>query len=240
VYSFHERRVVVRGQGHRSWVSVVSFDVQNLAYGDAPDGLDFSGSDDEMGVGGAAQLPAINSPSTAHRPLEGGAARQAVPAAGRGAVRGAGAVQEPPCPAAAVGPVVAGPSNPALASPPEGRALHPAAGSPAREAVTCYRLGVGVFVRFVIIFYLRRFGSVSQDTTICLWDLSEELLKQSAAWHRARAPAGGPAGEGPGKGRPGQGMSHSNSVTSKDSGLPDNGSSSNHRYGEGPGRGWSV
>ena len=24
VYSFHERRVVVRGQGHKSWVSVVS------------------------------------------------------------------------------------------------------------------------------------------------------------------------------------------------------------------------
>ena len=23
VYSFHERRVVVRGQGHRSWVTVV-------------------------------------------------------------------------------------------------------------------------------------------------------------------------------------------------------------------------
>ena len=36
VYSFHERRVVVRGQGHRSWVSVVSFDVQNLAFGEVP------------------------------------------------------------------------------------------------------------------------------------------------------------------------------------------------------------
>lgn len=56
---------MVRGQGHRSWVSVVSFDVYNLAYGEVPDGLDFSGSDDE----GACNPPAINSPSTLHRPL---------------------------------------------------------------------------------------------------------------------------------------------------------------------------
>ena len=37
----------------------------NLAYGEVPDGLDFSGSDDE----GACNPPAINSPSTLHRPL---------------------------------------------------------------------------------------------------------------------------------------------------------------------------
>ena len=58
--------MVVRGQGHRSWVSVVSFDVHNMAYGDVPDGLDFSGSDDE---GSAAPAPVINSPTTTHRPL---------------------------------------------------------------------------------------------------------------------------------------------------------------------------
>ena len=65
VYSFHERRVVVRGQGHKSWVSVVSFDVYNMAYDALPDGLDFSGSDDETSCGAA--VPAINSPSTSHR-----------------------------------------------------------------------------------------------------------------------------------------------------------------------------
>jgi len=43
VYSFEEKRVVVRGQGHKSWVSVVSFDQYNIAYGELPDGLDFSG-----------------------------------------------------------------------------------------------------------------------------------------------------------------------------------------------------
>ena len=185
VYSFLERRVVVRGQGHRSWVSVVSFDVQNLAYGEVPDGLDFSGSDDEC----AGVPPTINSPTTSHRtPMDGGGAPIT-----RQSRRDGVAVTSPPI----------------LTSPPEGRALHPAAGSPAREAVTCYR-----------------FGSVSQDTHICLWDLTEELLKQSASRHWAREEKQG-AQQRDGKG---SGMSHSNSVTSKDSGLPDN-SSSNHSSG---------
>lgn len=47
VYSVAEKRVVLRGQGHKSWVSVVAFDKYNLSYGDLPDGLDFSGSDEE-------------------------------------------------------------------------------------------------------------------------------------------------------------------------------------------------
>lgn len=47
VWSFHERRVVARGQGHRSWVSVVAFDPYTTSYGDQ-DAVDFSGgSDDE-------------------------------------------------------------------------------------------------------------------------------------------------------------------------------------------------
>ena len=124
VYSFHERRVVVRGQGHRSWVSVVSFDVQNLAYGEVPDGLDFSGSDDECALG---VPPTINSPTTSHRaaPLESNSSSSS--AITRQSRRDGGVA------AAATSP------NPILTSPPEGRAQHPAAGSPAREAVTCYR-----------------------------------------------------------------------------------------------------
>jgi WD40 repeat protein len=43
VYSLDEKRVVVRGQGHKSWVSVVQFDNFNISYGELPDGLDFSG-----------------------------------------------------------------------------------------------------------------------------------------------------------------------------------------------------
>ena len=44
VYSVAERRIVVRGQGHKSWVSVVAFDSYNMSYGAVPDGLDFSGA----------------------------------------------------------------------------------------------------------------------------------------------------------------------------------------------------
>ena len=47
VYSVSERRVVVRGQGHRSWVSVVAFDSYNMSYGAVPDGLDFSGASED-------------------------------------------------------------------------------------------------------------------------------------------------------------------------------------------------
>ena len=45
VWSFHDRRVVARGQGHRSWVSVVAFDPYLTAYSDSPDGA--MDSDDE-------------------------------------------------------------------------------------------------------------------------------------------------------------------------------------------------
>lgn len=47
VYSFLERKVVARGQGHRSWVSVVAFDPYTTSCS-AWDGADFS--DDENGT----------------------------------------------------------------------------------------------------------------------------------------------------------------------------------------------
>lgn len=46
VWSLHERRVVARGQGHRSWVSVVAFDPYTRSYSDT-ECNEFSGSDDE-------------------------------------------------------------------------------------------------------------------------------------------------------------------------------------------------
>lgn len=100
VYSVENNRVVVRGQGHKSWVSVVAFDQYNMSYGDLPDGLDFSGSDEEGQSGG----PELNTNST-------------TPTINCDSV-----------------------SN----------------------VVTCYR-----------------FGSVGQDTLICLWDITEDVLKQS-------------------------------------------------------------
>jgi len=202
VYSFHERRVVVRGQGHRSWVSVVSFDVYNLAYGEVPDGLDFSGSDDE----GACNPPAINSPSTLHRPLTD-TQGPTLHTHGGGVTRQAGRQQPRTTLTEVAAPGVDQPSThsiPATNSESPDRSVNPAA---TQSAVTCYR-----------------FGSVGQDTLICLWDLTEDFLKKSSASHRAKV--------GLGKSERSGTMSHSNSVTSKDSGLvvTDN-SSSNHSSG---------
>lgn len=61
VYSMAEKRVVLRGQGHKSWVSVVAFDEYNLSYGDLPDGLDFSGSDEETINGEEVQTNSASS-----------------------------------------------------------------------------------------------------------------------------------------------------------------------------------
>ena len=191
VYSFHERRVVVRGQGHKSWVSMVSFDVYNIAYDALPDGLDFSGSDDESQSCGGAQ--SINSPSTAHRaPLgeqgaggsgptvhthAGGITRQSVRHQGSRAQ-----VTEVAASAESEPGVTMSPLSPESSG-------HPAATNSA-GAVTCYR-----------------FGSVGQDTLICLWDLTEDLLKRPGPCQRSRGQSQG--------GRAGGNMSNSNSVTSK-------------------------
>jgi WD40 repeat protein len=77
IYSVVENRIVVRGQGHKSWVSQVraatnihqsrpwsttdlsmqvAFDDFNMSYGDVPDGLDFSGSDEEGSSGGGGMM----------------------------------------------------------------------------------------------------------------------------------------------------------------------------------------
>ncbi|XP_046992178.1 WD repeat-containing protein 20 isoform X2 [Schistocerca americana] len=88
VWSFAERRVVARGQGHRSWVSVVAFD----PYTSYSSHDDFSGGSDE------------DDPTERH------------------------------------------PVNNEL-----GRV----------NTATCYRL-----------------GSVGQDTQLCLWDITEDILKQ--------------------------------------------------------------
>ena len=158
VFSVEEKRVVARGQGHKSWVSVVSFDPYNISYGELPDGLDFSGSDEE-------------GPS--------------VPAAGEMIV-----------------------SN-----------NHSSVDNAANDNVTCYR-----------------FGSVGQDTLICLWDLTEDILKQSRSMSTANAkaspslisitPSSRPSGS--------VGNHHSPVSLSKDSGLVDassNCSSSNSATG---------
>jgi len=252
VYSFHEKRVVVRGQGHRSWVSVVSFDVYNLAYGDVPDGLDFSGSDDEGVASGGP--PVINSPSTTHRPLNDSATlhthaggivnRHARPQRhtvtevnipdtggylsdssscisssnnlGSNHVDGVATENHVSSPGQDSACTSQNTDKAEAAS----QRLNSSASSPS-SSITCYR-----------------FGSVGQDTLICLWDLTEDILKLSTARHRARTVeagvSGGVSGQGGGQSNvknSGGNMSHSNSVTSKDSGLAVDTSSSNHSSG---------
>lgn len=105
VYSVEEKRVVARGQGHKSWVSVVAFDPFNISYGELPDGLDFSGSDEEGG-------PPVGINSDHHNFVN--------------------------------------------------QFSNSKVSTTDSNNVTCYR-----------------FGSVGQDTLICLWDLTEDVLKQS-------------------------------------------------------------
>lgn len=92
--------MVARGQGHRSWITRVAFDEYNLSYGDVPDGLDFSGSDEE-----GSSVNGI-------------------------------------CPTTASSGVASVKSKSANC-----------------DRVTCYRV-----------------GSVGEDTQLCLWDLTEDIL----------------------------------------------------------------
>ena len=113
IWSFHEKRVVARGQGHHSWVSVVAFDPYTTSYGDHDP--DFSGSDDEI-------IPQHNYNHVRERPHRLSTTSQG------------------------------------------GQSNRNSCGSELRvSGGTCYRL-----------------GSVSQDTQLCLWDITEDVLRQPA------------------------------------------------------------
>ncbi|XP_011496285.1 PREDICTED: WD repeat-containing protein 20 isoform X2 [Ceratosolen solmsi marchali] len=113
IWSFHEKRVVARGQGHHSWVSVVAFDPYTTSYGEHDP--DFSGSDDEMSV-----------THNNHNHIHEKAKRLSTTS----------------------------------------QNIHSNRNSCSSElrvsGGTCYRL-----------------GSVSQDTQLCLWDITEDVLRQS-------------------------------------------------------------
>ncbi|XP_043499471.1 WD repeat-containing protein 20 isoform X1 [Polistes fuscatus] len=111
IWSFHEKRVVARGQGHHSWVSVVAFDPYTTSYGDQDP--DFSGSDDET-------MPHNN-----HNHFHEKSNRLSTSSQGVHSNRNS-----------------------------SGSELRVPGG-------TCYRL-----------------GSVSQDTQLCLWDITEDILRQ--------------------------------------------------------------
>ncbi|XP_035773813.1 WD repeat-containing protein 20-like [Anopheles albimanus] len=124
VFSLHEQRVVARGQGHRSWVSVVAFDPYTTSYTSALDGSDEL-SDEELSLGGSIGREQQQRASHHHHH------------AGGGYCHGDGATSA---------------ANPASCD----------KLSAQNRLATCYRL-----------------GSVSQDTQICLWDITEDVLRQS-------------------------------------------------------------
>lgn len=120
VWSFHEKRVVARGLGHKSWVSVVAFDA--YTYSDM-DNLDLSGSDEEL-----TQQLSLDNVNESSKGLASSTSKSS------------------------------------------SGSLHPP------QNVTCNRNSLSGSRSLNITSY--RFGSVGQDTQLCLWDLTEDVLKQ--------------------------------------------------------------
>lgn len=120
VWSLHERRVVARGQGHRSWVSVVAFDpFTSFSQWDGPDF-----SDDENPTDGCGGYRNYNNDSQNDVDYESNPVTNTAKRPRSASVRDSSLVPD--------------------------------------KLSTSYRL-----------------GSVSQDTQLCLWDITEDVLRQS-------------------------------------------------------------
>ncbi|XP_017052645.1 WD repeat-containing protein 20 [Drosophila ficusphila] len=130
VWSLQERRVVARGQGHRSWVSVVAFDPYTTSYTNW-DGGDFSDDENQMNEYSNSREARFSGDSTANGGFEGFDRNST--------------------------PVHASRNRPHSAS------FRSDASSADKLAIS-YRL-----------------GSVSQDTQICLWDITEDVLRHPLA-----------------------------------------------------------
>ncbi|XP_034660177.1 WD repeat-containing protein 20 isoform X2 [Drosophila subobscura] len=135
VWSLQERRVVARGQGHRSWVSVVAFDPYTTSYTNW-DGGDFSDDENQLNEQYTASREArFSGDSTANGGFEGFERNST--------------------------PVHAARHRPHSAS--FRSDASSAALAPDKLAIS-YRL-----------------GSVSQDTQVCLWDITEDVLRHPLA-----------------------------------------------------------
>ncbi|KAH8381254.1 hypothetical protein KR093_000716 [Drosophila rubida] len=134
VWSLHERRVVARGQGHRSWVSVVAFDPYTTSYTNW-DGGDFSDDENQLNEYTASREERFSGDSTANGGFEGFDKNSTPLHATR-----------------------ARPHSASFRSDASSAAL-----APDKLAIS-YRL-----------------GSVSQDTQICLWDITEDVLRHPLA-----------------------------------------------------------
>ncbi|XP_033235784.1 WD repeat-containing protein 20 [Drosophila pseudoobscura] len=135
VWSLQERRVVARGQGHRSWVSVVAFDPYTTSYTNW-DGGDFSDDENQLNEQYTASREArFSGDSTANGGFEG--------------------FDRNSTPVHAARPR---PHSASFRSDASSAAL-----APDKLAIS-YRL-----------------GSVSQDTQVCLWDITEDVLRHPLA-----------------------------------------------------------
>ncbi|XP_054153503.1 WD repeat-containing protein 20-like [Oppia nitens] len=125
IWSFTEKRVVARGQGHKSWVSVVTFDPFTTSYSE---NFDLSGSEEDN----SQQLqPTSVLNNESNRTTNSSNMYSGVN------------------------------SRSASTSRSESGSLNRLNRSTFSQNITAYRL-----------------GSVGQDTHICLWDLSDDVLKQ--------------------------------------------------------------
>ncbi|CAH0594005.1 unnamed protein product [Chrysodeixis includens] len=151
VWSFNERRVVARGQGHRSWVSVVAFDPYVVSFSE-PESEE--GVEDDRQKSESVQCYRLGSVSQDTQLCLWDLTED---------------VLKPPVRARASAHLS-----------PNSQTFSPNGVEPESEegveddrqkseSVQCYRL-----------------GSVSQDTQLCLWDLTEDVLKPPV---RARASA---------------------------------------------------
>uniref|UniRef100_A0A1I8Q3N4 Uncharacterized protein n=1 Tax=Stomoxys calcitrans TaxID=35570 RepID=A0A1I8Q3N4_STOCA len=131
VWSFHERRVVARGQGHRSWVSVVAFDPYTTSY-TSWDGGDFSDDENQIMEYASSRYPSgdqTNANGYDSSYATGNHEKNSTPIHSR--------------------------------QRPQSASFRSEASSLAPDKLAIsYRL-----------------GSVSQDTQICLWDITEDILR---------------------------------------------------------------
>ncbi|XP_064623686.1 WD repeat-containing protein 20-like isoform X2 [Lineus longissimus] len=124
VWSLAEKRVICRGQGHKSWVNAVTFDPFTTSVNDC-DGNDFSGSDEEF------NNPSRNSRDSIRDSVKSGNSSGKPANSNRNSL--------------------------------DAKSL---------TATTCL--------------YSYRFGSIGQDTVMCLWDLTEDILRQPFGSARSR------------------------------------------------------
>lgn len=149
VWSVQERRVVCRGQGHKSWVNVVAFDPytsSTSSNGAAHSSMDFSGSDDDVS--------------------------------------------------------------------------HIAPKSPAANHVSHDT---------ELLSY--RFGSVGQDTMLCLWDITEDVLRQPMMKHRTNSNLQSQVSTSNNRNNSHSAISNDSRTTDLNSSSASQSSSVSHRFG---------